>query len=172
MSIHYQCRNGNEFCFCQECCSNEYDEDSYCQCENCAMITNDQVEKERRKDVFKKLCNFFQLPLSYTRMEITYFYNTYYITNYEFIEKNNKMKTLDLSNLLKNYINSIYYEDNNLIKKIKVMIFLQTISLPTIRKFITTDNKLFDTISYKFEKFSENEDKVFVSFIKQFNFCM
>ena len=105
-------------------------------------------------------------------MEITYFYNTYYITNYEFIEKNNKMKTLDISNLLKNYINSIYYEDNNLIKKIKVMIFLQTISLPTIRKFITTDNKLFDTISYKFEKFSENEDKVFVSFIKQFNFCM
>ena len=105
-------------------------------------------------------------------MEITHFYNTYYIINYEFIEKKNKMTRLNIPGLLNNYLNSIYYEDNMLIKKIKIMIFLQTISLPAIRNFITTDNKLFDIISYKFKKFSENEDKVFVSFIEQFNFCV
>ena len=172
MPIEYQFRNSREFCFCQECCSYENYEDNYCQCEDCSMVVSDQEEEKRRKDIFKKLCNFFQLPLSYTRMEITHFYNTYYIINYEFIEKKNKMTRLNIPGLLNNYLNSIYYEDNMLIKKIKIMIFLQTISLPAIRNFITTDNKLFDIISYKFKKFSENEDKVFVSFIEQFNFCV
>ena len=64
------------------------------------------------------------------------------------------------------------FKDKGLIKKIKIMILFQIVSLPNIRKFITSHNKLFDVISYKFKEFSKNNDKVFVSFIEQFNFYL
>ena len=98
MPIEYQSRNSREFCFCQECCSYENYEDNYCQCEYCSMVVSDQEEEKRRKDIFKKISDFFQLPLLYSNMNITYFYNTNSILDYKYAE-NNKLTDHEISDI-------------------------------------------------------------------------
>lgn len=171
---NYICRNGNEdWCFCMQCCHREED-GGYCQCDLCiGLIENSRFEEEQeRKENYKKICDFFQLPSVYSSMEITDFRDIDSILFYE-VAENNEMSADEISILLKKYMNSIDdFKDKGLIKKIKIMILFQIVSLPNIRKFITSHNKLFDVISYKFKEFSKNNDKVFVSFIEQFNFYL
>jgi len=171
-SANYICRNGNENCFCQECCI--YQEgNSYCQCDLCIGLVENSYseEQQERKENYKKICEFFQLPSIYSSLEITDFHNTDSILYYKFVEKN-EISADEISSLLKEYLNSIGREDSSLTKKIKIMILVQIMNLPNIRKFITAHNKLFDVISYKFKEFSKSNEKVFVSFLEQFNFCV
>ena len=63
MSSLYVCTNGNEQCFCQEC---DYDDDSEEDYEddecNCSCCTCTDIEDiQRRKDVFKKISDFFNM---------------------------------------------------------------------------------------------------------------
>ena len=148
---------------------NDYYEDS-CQCVRCTGYSESEEEQDRL-EVFKKLCEFFQLPKVYSNMEIKDFHNTDYISDYEFAEKN-KLTKYEIVSLINKFLTSIAEEKTAHMKKIKVMIFFQFICLPSIRTFITTNNKIFDTVSDKFKEFSDNEDKVFGSFISQFNFCV
>ena len=173
MSSIYVCTKGNEQCFCQEC---DYDDDSEEDYEddecNCSCCTCTDIEDiQRRKDVFKKISDFFQLPLLYSNMNITYFYNTNSILDYKYVE-NNKPTDQEISDILNKYINEMVYEKDMVIKKIKIMIFFQIIILPNIRKYITSNNNFFDIISNKFKEFSEDREKSFASFIEQFNFCV
>ena len=171
-STNYICRNGNQDCFCLECCHNEED-GGYCQCDLCiGLVENNHFDEEqKRKENFKKICDFFQLPSVYSTMEIKDFHNTDSILYYKFIEKN-EINSDEITSLLKEYLSSIGSEDTGLTKKIKIMILVQIINLPNIRKFITAHNKLFDVISYKLKDFSKSNDRVFASFLEQFNFSV
>ena len=128
---YYQCRNGNEVCYCQEC-NNPYDdngdyyEDEPCQCDRCTGYSESEEEQDRL-EVFKKLCDFFQLPKVYSNMEIKDFHNTDYISDYEFAEQNNLTKN-EIISIIRKSLNSIYDEKTALLKKINVMIFFQIIN--------------------------------------------
>lgn len=129
-------------------------------------------EIEKRKEVFEKICKFFQLPKYYSRMKITSFYKDDSILDYEFIEKNRILTNNEISCFFHKYLDDIDSEKNNTIKRIKIMIFLQIINLKIIRQFISSRNKLFDVLSNKFKELYNDQDKEFVLFIKQFDFTI
>lgn len=180
-SYYRECRRNNEDCFCSLCCRYENeDEDSisYCECDRCIGLVNDtnaydeELEYERESiNIFKEICDFFQIPSLYKKMEITNFYNTDCISDFKFVEQN-EITNDEICNIIKNYIDSICYESDNLIKKIKIMIFFQLVNISKIRNFITARNEIFDSLEIKFKEFTQSNDDVFVKFIEQFNFCV